>query len=137
MVRVKNIFLATTFIFIGLLLLIKPSLSHSGHDHNLINEETQKLSEENNLNQETEEIEQEFLQSDEIVEDNSLENESFNNHNTQIDSDLENSVESPSAISSKESDLIPQPSESVSFLLLVSPYLLYTIKRKIYKRESN
>ena len=139
MARLEKIFLATIIIgFMGLISSIKPSLSHSGHNNSPNIEKTQKLSEEqNSINQEIEKIEKKSSQSNEMPEEIQMQNKTSNPNNTQVSPHSEELVKSPSVISSKKFNLIPQPTELVFFLLLASPYLLYTIKNKMYKKETN
>jgi hypothetical protein len=103
----------------GLISSTKPSLSHSGHDHSKPQfEQEEKQSEaQNKINQEME--------------------TEVSNPSTRKSSISEELVKSSSATSSKQFNLRPQPTELIFFLLLASPYLLYTVKKKMYKRESN
>lgn len=139
MARLEKIFLATIIIgFVALMSSIKPSLSHNGHNNSPSLEKTQKLSEEqNNINQEIEKIEKKSSQSNEMREDIHIQNKTFNPNNTQVSPHSEELVKSTSALSSKEFNLIPQLTELVFFLLLASPYSLYIIRNKMYKKEPN
>lgn len=138
MARLEKIVLATIILgFIGLMSSIKPSLSHSGHNHSPNMKETQKLSEEkNNINQEIEKIEKKSSPSNKIHKNQQMQMETLDS-NTQASSHSEELVKSSSSTSSKLFNLIPRPTEFIFLLLLANPYLMYSIKKNIYKKESN
>ena len=135
----KILLISIVVSFMGLISSTKPSLSHSGHNHSKPQfEQEEKQSEaQNKINQEIEKIEKTSPQHNQMQEDIQMPTETSNPNNTQESTNSEEFIKSPSAISSKEFNLIPQPTELVFFLLLASPYLLYTVKKKMYKRESN
>ena len=138
----KILIISIVVSLMGLISSTKPSLSHSGHNHSKPQfEQEEKQSEaQNKINQEIEKIEKaspQKVQHNQMQEDIQMPTETSNPNNTQESTNSEEFIKSPSAIASKQFNLIPQSTELVFFLLLASPYLLYTIKKQMYKRESN
>ena len=135
----KILIISIVVSLMGLISSTKPSLSHSGHNHSKpqLKQEEKQSEAQNKINQEIEKIEKTSPKHNQIQEDIQMPTETSNPNNTQESTNSEEFIKSPSAIASKQFNLIPQPTELVFFLLLASPYLLYTVKKKMYKRESN
>ncbi|MGK7872298.1 MAG: hypothetical protein AB4426_02960 [Xenococcaceae cyanobacterium] len=104
----------------GLTLPAKPLLAHSGHHQNTSKPEPpQQHSEHHNeMHQEIEERP-----------------ETSTSPTAEVSPVSEVSTITPSAISSNQLSLIPQPAELVFFLLVTSPFLLYSIKKRMYHNE--
>ncbi len=131
LLKLNSIFITTILVgSMGLISSAKPSLSHAGK-HNNSNSQTKQLQKPS---------EEETKTNHDDDDRQKMETPISNPTNKPLVSPTSEDLQkSPSTSTSflKRSNLIPQPTELVFFLLLASPFLLYTIKKKVYQKESN